>query len=165
MLRLTVESADSLDVLSFTMLCKLNDVKCICKIAFYMFALSFLCLVSQNFNPLPFLYFSFVCEIRFITKTKYVSFVFTMPDCHLTIITPMQWIKVDHVLWSDSWGTLHWRNAFNARPNKICAANFLVNPMENKSQNKNWKYVQMKTRCRPDDSVNVLRAPCRYSPT
>jgi len=131
-----------------------------------MFALSFLCLVPQNFNPLPFLYFSFVREIRFITKTKYVSFVFTMPNCHLTIITPMQWIKVDHVLWSDSWETLHWRNALNARPNKICAATSLLNPMEMymDSQNINWKDVQMKKCCRPDDSVKFLRAPWQYRP-
>ena len=41
MLRLAIDSADSFDVLSFTMLCEPNDVKCICKIVFYLFALSF----------------------------------------------------------------------------------------------------------------------------
>jgi len=45
-----------------------------------------------------------------------LSFVFTMSDCHITIITLIQWIKIDHVLFlnfkmikTDSWGTVHYQ--------------------------------------------------------
>ena len=56
-------------------------------------------MLSSAKNP-PFLYISFVCVIRFITNRKYVFFItiFTRSDyCHLTIITLIHWIKIDHV--------------------------------------------------------------------
>jgi len=56
------------------------------------------CTVPQIFNLLPFLYFYFVCEIRFITNRKYALFVFTWSACHLTIITLIYYIKIVYVL-------------------------------------------------------------------
>ena len=78
---------------------------------------------------------SFLLFVKYgLSQTRStLSFVYTRSDCHLTIITVLHWIKVDHVLWSDSWETVHWRIVFNERPIKVCAANSLVNPMENKS--------------------------------
>jgi len=64
--------------------------------------------VFKNFNILPFLYFSLVRVLRFITNMKYALCIF-MLACHMTIITLIHWIKIDNVLFLmiiiDSQGT------------------------------------------------------------
>jgi len=59
----------------------------------------------------PFLYFSLMCVIRFITKGSMLSFVFTWSDCHLTIITLHHCIKtyneLTYILLIDSLVTVH----------------------------------------------------------
>jgi len=69
--------------------------------------------VLQKSNFLPFLYFSFVYVIRFITNRRStLSFVFSRSDCHLTIVTVIHWITIDHVLlymiMIDHWKTENW---------------------------------------------------------
>ena len=44
------------------------------------------------------MYFSFAGVMRFITNRKLRSFVFTRSECQLTIITLIQWIKIDDLL-------------------------------------------------------------------
>jgi len=57
------------------------------------------CTVPQNFNLLPLLYFYVVRVIRFITnRTFSFECTCTRSECHLTIITLIHWIKIDHVL-------------------------------------------------------------------
>ena len=55
------------------------------------------CTVPQNLNLFP---FSSVRVIRFTTNRKYAFFIysFTRLDCHLPIITLIQWIEIDHLL-------------------------------------------------------------------
>ena len=50
----------------------------------------------RNFYLLPFLFFSFVNLIRFITNLKYA----TRPGCHMTIITLIYWINIDNLLFT-----------------------------------------------------------------
>jgi len=81
MLRLAIDSADSLDVLSFTMLCELNDVKCISKIVFYLFALSFSKTLIPSFSVLFFCSWDKVYhkqEVRFFC----VYYARSSPDNH-----------------------------------------------------------------------------------
>jgi len=50
----------------------------------------------RNFYLLPFLFFSFVHLIRFITNLKYA----TRSGCHMTIITLIHWINIDNLLFT-----------------------------------------------------------------
>jgi len=61
------------------------------------------CTVLQNYNILPFLYFSLVCVIRFVTNREYGFVGIFKSDCHLTIITLIGYIKIDQLLLLSFW--------------------------------------------------------------
>jgi len=51
---------------------------------------------SAKLSSPPFLFFSFVRLIRFITNLKYA----TRSGCHMTIITLIHWINIDNLLFT-----------------------------------------------------------------
>jgi len=50
-------------------------------------------------SPPLYVHFLFVCVFSFFTNST-LSFVFTRTECHLTIITLIQWIEINTVLLS-----------------------------------------------------------------
>jgi len=74
------------------------------------------CLVPPNLNLFPFLSFSFVFVLRFVTNRLYAFFcifkVRSLPD-NIFLIILIHWIKTEHVLlmiMNDSWGTVYYTN-------------------------------------------------------
>ena len=61
------------------------------------------CIVPQNFNLLPFLYYSFIRVIMFITLKQEVHFLLYLLGHILLILSPdnitlIHWIKIGHVI-------------------------------------------------------------------
>jgi len=56
------------------------------------------CIVPQNFELLPFLYFSFVRVLKFITHRKYAFFCIYYVRLSLDNHNLIHWIQFDHVL-------------------------------------------------------------------